>query len=964
MNFRFVSALVSVILIVIPSLSGLRATAQIVPDHTLGSEQSVVTPNQNIRGMNSNRIDGGAVRGGNLFHSFQEFNVEAGQAVYFSNSEQIVNILTRVTGGNLSEILGTLGVLGSANLFLINPNGIVFGPEARLDVAGSFLATTADGILFENGFEFAASNPEAPPLLTINMPLGLNIRENPGRIVNQTRSVLVDSEKNIPNLPSTLSVPPGETIAFIGGEVRFEGGVISSPESQIELGGLSEAGTVRLNSDQSFSFPNHIKRANVVLTDGALVGVVGNPGGNIRINAQNLELSGGSQIVNGVENVFTPFTIPTANNTNAEVPQAEDIHINTTESVRIIGQNSGIGNQVFRATSGNAGNLTINTKYLIVQDGGQILTTTFGNGNGGNLTITAEEIELAGTAADSRFRSGLATSVQPKAVGNGGTLTINTQRLLVRDQAFVSADTFGNGNGGTLSITARDIQLVGTRSLLSASVLPGATGNGGTLTINTQRLVVQNGGQIATATLSNGNSGNLSIIAQDIELVGAVSLLATSVLPEAIGNGGTLTINTQRLVIRDQAFISTTTLGNGNGGDLIVRATDIELVGSDAGLFASVGDTGTGNAGNLTVNTQRLLIQDGAQIEAATVGKGNSGDLTVTATNIELIGTETALNASAFSTATGQAGTLTVNTETLTLRDRARIDVRSQSSETAGNLEINSAFILLDNEASLNAETTGGQGNIILNTETLTLRNKSNITTNATGEATGGNIEINTDILTAFENSDISANAEVAFGGRIIINANAIFGINFRQRQTSASDITATSQLGSEFNGTVELNNEVDPAQGLIDLPQVIVDPIALIAQDPCKLGRNSAFFITGRGGIAPDPTQELTSIQGFVEWESFLDEAVTPPVNQSAKPHQQQSRKANRNTRNNYTQNNQNNPIDSRTIIPARGWIRNENGEVILVGYDPTTTGVIRQHQFSSHQCHTQEVSDHLIAR
>ncbi|MDY7023756.1 MAG: filamentous hemagglutinin N-terminal domain-containing protein, partial [Cyanobacteriota bacterium] len=193
------------------------ASAQLVPDNTLGSESSTVTPNVNIRNINSDRIDGGAVRGNNLFHSFQEFNVEAGRGVYFSNPETIINILTRVTGDNISNILGTLGVLGNANLFLINPNGIVFGPNARLDVGGSFFASTADSILFENGIEFAASNPQAPPLLTINIPIGLNLRNNPGNITVQGEGNNFTSDPNQPAnlIPSEqiegLQVPPGQT---------------------------------------------------------------------------------------------------------------------------------------------------------------------------------------------------------------------------------------------------------------------------------------------------------------------------------------------------------------------------------------------------------------------------------------------------------------------------------------------------------------------------------------------------------------------------------------------------------------------------------------------------------------------------------------------------------------------------------------------------------------------------------
>ncbi|MGH2416665.1 MAG: filamentous hemagglutinin N-terminal domain-containing protein, partial [Microcystaceae cyanobacterium] len=143
------------------------AIAQIVPDGTLGSESSTVKQD-NINGFPSDVIEGGAARGANLFHSFSEFNVGEGRGAYFANPAAIENILSRVTGGNLSNILGTLGVLGNANLFFINPNGIVFGPNARLDLRGSFVASTADSLLFENGFEFSASNPQAPPLLTVD----------------------------------------------------------------------------------------------------------------------------------------------------------------------------------------------------------------------------------------------------------------------------------------------------------------------------------------------------------------------------------------------------------------------------------------------------------------------------------------------------------------------------------------------------------------------------------------------------------------------------------------------------------------------------------------------------------------------------------------------------------------------------------------------------------------------------
>ena len=132
------------------------------------------------------------------------------------------------------------------------------------------------------------------------------------------------------------------------------------------------------------------------------------------------------------------------------------------------------------------------------------------------------------------------------------------------------------------------------------------------------------------------------------------------------------------------------------------------------------------------IDTERLSVRDGAFVSTSTFGDGNAGSLTVTATDVELIGTSadgqfrSSLGAEATSESTGRAGTLTVNADNLTVRDGATVDVRSEGTEAAGDLIVNAPVILLDNEASLNAETTAGQGNIILNTSDLRLRNNSN----------------------------------------------------------------------------------------------------------------------------------------------------------------------------------------------------------------------------------------------
>ncbi|NEO71240.1 filamentous hemagglutinin N-terminal domain-containing protein, partial [Moorena sp. SIO3H5] len=166
-----------------------QAHAQITPDSTLppGETSQLDLGSGEVNGKIVDLIKGGAIRDINLFHSFLEFNIDKGQRVYFANPAGIQNILSRVTGANPSNILGTLGVDGGANLFLINPKGIFFGDKAKLDVSGSFVGTTADGIGFGNRGVFSASNPEPPsPLLTVN-PNVFFFNQIPGKITSQAK---------------------------------------------------------------------------------------------------------------------------------------------------------------------------------------------------------------------------------------------------------------------------------------------------------------------------------------------------------------------------------------------------------------------------------------------------------------------------------------------------------------------------------------------------------------------------------------------------------------------------------------------------------------------------------------------------------------------------------------------------------------------------------------------------------
>ncbi|MDJ0589079.1 MAG: filamentous hemagglutinin N-terminal domain-containing protein [Pleurocapsa sp. MO_226.B13] len=331
------------------------SSAQVTSDNTTNTQ---VNQNGNVA-----EIRGGERRGSNLFHSFRDFSVPTGNEAFFNNNaDTISNILGRVTGGNSSNIDGLIRANGSANLFLINPAGIIFGENARLDIGGSFYGSTASSILFENG-EFSAVGNIQQPMLTINAPIGLSFRDNPQPITNRSTANSVG-----------LQVAPGETIGLIGGNISFVGGLITAPGGNIQLGGLSSAGEIRIDAENNFTFTDGIAKANVTLSDLSTVNVRGSNGGRIEINANNLELAGASQLLAGIEL-----------GEGSPQAQADDISINT--NAFIARGESGVRNE--NLGTGNGGNINITTGTLDFRDGSAIVASTFGTDNAGNVTINA-----------------------------------------------------------------------------------------------------------------------------------------------------------------------------------------------------------------------------------------------------------------------------------------------------------------------------------------------------------------------------------------------------------------------------------------------------------------------------------------------------------------------------------------------------------------------------------------------
>jgi filamentous hemagglutinin family protein len=735
--------------------------SNIVPDNTLGAESSQVIGN--FQGQPIEVITGGSSRQSNLFHSFQEFNISAGRGAYFfSPSADIQNILARVTGNNRSEILGRLGTFGnsSPNLFLINPNGIVFGENASLDVQGSFVGTTANGLQFGNQGVFSATNPQAVPLLTINPSVLLfnQIQAN-GGIINQSQAPA--GTNLIGDDVTGLRVANGKSLLLVGGNINIDGGGIHAYGGNVELAGLAAPGNVGLNiagDNLGLVIPENVERADVLLSNGAEVNVRGADGGNIKIEARNVNLAGGSILRAGIA---TGLGTPNS--------KGGDITVNATGDTTLIDE-SAIANVVQERAFGNAGDINITTGTLTLEKTGLINSNLYGQGNAGNVNINAQ-----GNISFRNSRPGESTGITSQivegAIGNGGNITINTRSLEINDGSEIQGSTSGKGNSGNIIINARNnISLDGSKgnannfSRIINGVQPTAEGNAGNIEITTGTLKATNGAFIGSSILGKGNAGNISINAFDNIVLDTNSDVSSYVFNGGIGNGGNIYLKTGSLLLTNNGEVSTNVLGKGNGGNITVEASDnVKLDNLDyqgfSGLQSNLEIGGVGKAGNIQVTTPSLSVNNGAIISSYTAGNGNAGDITINVrdnTTFSGFGSRlksgSGVSSFAGPNAIGNGGDIRIITGNLLLKDGGQLSANNYGQGNGGNIFLDIAnTITFDgvagNGLSSNANTealNGNAGNIQIKTGSLFLTNGGRISSSLSeGNGNGGNITIN-----------------------------------------------------------------------------------------------------------------------------------------------------------------------------------------------------------------------------
>ncbi len=811
--------------------------------------------------------------------------------------------------------------------------------------ARPFLASTASSLKFADGTQFSATAPQATPLLTIGVPIGLQFGSTPGEIRVQGPGAVRNPDPDntmLLNREAGLHVQPNQTLALIGGSLSLQGSILTTDGGRIELGSVAGPNLVLLtpiSKGWSLSYEGIQNFQDIKLSQQAAVDTSGNGGGDIQVQGNRVILTDGSQM--------EASTLGAGNGGN--------LSVNASDLVQVIGTSadgnfpSGLQANAKAGATGEPGNLSITTEKLIASDGGQVITSTSGPENGGNLSVNASDlVQVMGASADgyspSGLPSGLATIVQGGATGSGGNLRIVTRNLIVSDGAQLSTSTYGQkpGRGGNFSVYASNsVQLSGalldpqsSYSGLYSQAFKESTADAGDLTIVTGRLILRDGSAVAGGNYGQGHGGNLSVSASSVSLSGINFNGGSSGLftgNYGVGDGGSIAINSSTLLLSNGAVVSAITRGSGNSGNITVNANRFQ---ADNGSQILTTTFSEGKAGNITLNISKSIAFSNSD-PTFTAQLAQYPDRTPTQFGKNVFSNEGSVVSGLFANTApgsiGEGGSISVTYPTkLTLTDGSTIAVNSLGAGKAGSLNIQAGTIMLDGRSSLLATTaiTDG-GNVNLQAQDLLLmRHGSQISATAgTAQAggNGGNVNINTGALTALENSNITANAFQGRGGNVQITAQGIF-------RSPDSTFSASSRFG--INGTVRINTlDVSRNLEVAVLPVRPVDYTKLIAPGCPANARGSKFVVTGSGGLPPSPSDTVSSDNSTIEdWgtvqgkDSRASTVVSSNLNDS----------------------------DSDGIVKATGWVTDSKGHVVaLVAQAPTLTPDIPW--LKSPSCHAQ---------
>jgi filamentous hemagglutinin family protein len=703
-------------------LHGWPAWAQnITVDGRLSAARTLAGPNYAIEAELGRRV------GGNLFHSFGRFGLNTGETATFSGPAGVANVVGRVTGGAASSIDGTVrSAIPGANLYLVNPAGVVFGPNARVDVSGAFHASSADYIRMRDGARFQATDPDASTLSAAPPEAFGFLSAAPGRVV-------VDG--------ATLQGAPGRALGLVGGPVTISGGTLSAPAGTVHIASAAGPGEAPVDPRAGAGPAPTVGRFGPVRVEGGSRIAVGDAagrtsGGSVFVRAGELSIA--ASAIDADNHGPGPGGVVSLRGDGAVVIRDQADPDQPMVRARALAAGQGPGVNISTAAGGS-----------VVVDAAAVEVGSLAAGPGGELAITGGSLAV---------RNGAAVRSTVRGSGDGGPVSIGMRgEVSLTDGAIVGSTVFGEGRGGVVSLNA-----------------------GGNLVIDSgasRRLT----GIVGGSDLENpgaGSAGTIAVAARDVALRGLANIISNAPAP---ARGSTVSVAATGDLVLDargggeQAVIAALTLGRGNGGSVAVAARNATMLGNSI-VFS--GTNSFGSSGAVTVSAQGDLLLGAAagaqaQITSGSVGIGNAGPLTVDARNITLQGNARLVSGTE---AGGNGGAVTVNARgDLVLDGRqaalgSRINAYTGDAGDAGPVTVNAGDIAILGNAAISSTILGsgaGRGQSVDVTATGSLRidgqgadgsSTVGIATNSFGSGDAGSLGVGAHDITVRNGGAIASN--------------------------------------------------------------------------------------------------------------------------------------------------------------------------------------------------------------
>jgi filamentous hemagglutinin family protein len=784
--------------------------AEITSDGTLGTRTALQGPNYTIN------AELGQQSGGHLFHSFEQFNLNTGESATFSGPNTVNNIISRVTGGSPSAIDGTLrSTIPNANLYFLNPFGIMFGANATLDISGSFHATTADVLQFNDGSQFNARNPSASNLTVAPI---------------SAFGFLTETPQSLSLTDSHLKLPTGKTLSLIGGQIDIHGSLIEVPSGRVNLASLAQAGEVAIALPNDL--PVFVPKQDLTVQDSAIDISGGGKESGIYIRAgqfllQNTAVTANTESAEPAGKIDVQADTLIATNRGQFISETKGAGQGGTIKIRVSGLTEFSGEMideegdieksevsvVSRENGGEGGSVEIETASLALKNGGQISATTRGQGQGGNISIQATDtVTLSGADSEGNVSFIAANAYgEMENAGHGGIIDVKAREVQLIDGATIQTRTKGPGHGGQIHIYAVDeITLAGEGELNTSRISSDAqsNGDGGWVNLETNQLNLLDGTFITADTQGSGAGGNINIHSNVLNLKGLDSYGYGSLITattDATGKGGNIEINANHLALVDGAQITVSTFSSSQGGDLNIKANEILLSGHDQSedvyhsgvLTTSEGETAeAGKAGNMNLEVGALYLEDTAEVNAGTYGPGQGGNIYIQARDINLT---TGSNITAKSDGQGDAGKVVLNVNQLYMTGQSAIKTSAQDAG-GGNIEFSgqNRIYIKDSQITTSVQSgTDDGGNITIIEPTFIVLNKGYIKAQADA-GRGGNITLDSDYYIKTPGSIVSASSNVGIDGEI--NITALDENVSNSLVTISTDLNADAELEALCN--------------------------------------------------------------------------------------------------------------------------------------------------------------------